>query len=412
MEWGDRSPRGFDGARHDADGRYEQQHNEPAAGGVVFAVQHGDQYVWQYRGAPPYVVRELPLPAPPPDLVEAPSWALRAQYGIVPFAGRDDVLRDLRAWRDEGDALTVFLLHGPGGQGKTRVAEELLRRSDDEGWAVAVAASGGSMSARLSHAEGSRGLLLLVNYAEQWPAARLDALIDDHRREARVRILLLSRSAGPWWQQFTYRLRRRGLSAGGSWALGALAIDQEQRPNLFTDAARAFAGCLGADVIPEPPEDLADDRFASALTLHTAALVLVHAARAGAAAPESYSAYLLDREEDLWRELSSSRRDFSSAQDIAHITYVAALTRAMPAADAERAVEALRGRLSGSTRGCLDDHATIYAPTVDSFRLRALEPDRLAEDYVARSSATTRGRGRTLNVCSPSRATCRAFARP
>jgi hypothetical protein len=61
-----------------------------------------------------------------------PSRRLRAANAAVKFTGRDRELADLAAWRPGGLAawredpahpgVAVRLIHGPGGQGKTRLA--------------------------------------------------------------------------------------------------------------------------------------------------------------------------------------------------------------------------------------------------------------------------------------------------
>jgi hypothetical protein len=50
-----------------------------------------------------------------------PSRRLRAANAAVKFTGRD---RDLAAWREDPahPGVAVRLIHGPGGQGKTRLA--------------------------------------------------------------------------------------------------------------------------------------------------------------------------------------------------------------------------------------------------------------------------------------------------
>jgi hypothetical protein len=56
-----------------------------------------------------------------------PSWLLAARHKVVPFEGRSAELLELAAWRDDAEAaLSVMLLHGAGGQGKTRWQIDLL----------------------------------------------------------------------------------------------------------------------------------------------------------------------------------------------------------------------------------------------------------------------------------------------
>ncbi|MGD0069891.1 MAG: ATP-binding protein, partial [Streptosporangiaceae bacterium] len=65
------------------------------------------------------------------------STLLRAADRVVPFIGRTAELSQLRSWRDAPGQLSVILVFGPGGQGKTRLASEFANDSAMEGWAVA-----------------------------------------------------------------------------------------------------------------------------------------------------------------------------------------------------------------------------------------------------------------------------------
>jgi hypothetical protein len=58
-------------------------------------------------------------------LWELPSRMLNARFAVVPFTGRDGDLAELHQWKGEGPRLAVRWLHGPGGQGKTRLAAKL-----------------------------------------------------------------------------------------------------------------------------------------------------------------------------------------------------------------------------------------------------------------------------------------------
>src|ERR1035437_8766528 len=104
------------------DGTSMEQHNTAQFGGVVYAVQGGDQFVYTYRERPPYRVEPFvaePPPAPDPLVRRAPSGLLAARYGVVPFHGRDDDLAQLRDWRDNPvPGGSVRLVHPPRGPGQ------------------------------------------------------------------------------------------------------------------------------------------------------------------------------------------------------------------------------------------------------------------------------------------------------
>jgi hypothetical protein len=203
-----------------------------AAGGRVHAVQHGDQYNYIYRGKPPYRVEPLAFPGPavmPSGLKGIPGRLLFPRHQAAPFYLRRE--RDqLEAWRDHRSAgLSVALVNAGGGKGKARLAAEFAERSADLGWSVARAwhRSEGALAARGDQRLAVRpaGLLLVVDSAERWPPEDLITLVRQHRDVARdrLRILLLSTDAGPWWQGLTHQFGKLDVLDVRVIKLGALA---------------------------------------------------------------------------------------------------------------------------------------------------------------------------------------------
>ena len=96
----------------------------------------------------------------------------------VPFTGRDDELADLRRWRDDNGRLGVRWLHGPGGQGKTRLAAQFAAECKGIGWKVIVAFHGPDADRIISGGQdmsldGAAGLLVVVDYADRWRVTSL-----------------------------------------------------------------------------------------------------------------------------------------------------------------------------------------------------------------------------------------------
>jgi hypothetical protein len=133
-----------------------------------------------------------------------PSRLLAARHEVVDFTGRETELAELAGWRDAPDlASAVRLVHGPGGQGKTRLAAQFAGLSAALGWIVSVGVhrsydttpAAGLDTQRLGSA---RGLLVIVDYAERWPVGDLLALARDPllRTGAPTRVLLLPARPG------------------------------------------------------------------------------------------------------------------------------------------------------------------------------------------------------------------------
>jgi tetratricopeptide (TPR) repeat protein len=337
---------------------------------------------------------------PPPAGLSAdrarrqPSRLLLPRHRVVPFSGRDGELRSLRDWFDEPDPVAVRLVHGPGGQGKTRLAQHFAEQAADRHvvWHALHSPAPGSPSP-LPVPGGGR-ILVLVDYADRWPAADLYALVTDlvnvgRHTGATVRVLLLARSAGSWWSAVRTRVDGDLDVAVDAQALTPLATGQPYREELFRSARDRFAQVMD---IPAagigPPADLSTAAFAQVLSVHMAALVAVDAARHGidppAAGEHRLSEYLLHRERAYWHDLHHRPVEplVATPAELGRTVYVATLTGALTPAVAGTALS--RARVSGTdvTR-LIADHASCYPPEDPGTVLEALHPDRLGEDFLA-----------------------------
>ncbi|MGW5866580.1 tetratricopeptide repeat protein [Streptomyces sp. NPDC055239] len=370
-------------------------------GGRVNAVQHGDQYNYLYRGTPPYRVEPFPLATPaamPAGLARVPSRLLTARHQIVPFIPPPE-LAVLESWRDgEPPGLSIRLVHAEGGSGKTRLATEFAARSAKAGWAVALArhrseaASAGDGDQTLT--VRAPGLVIIVDYAERWPLEDLITLVRQHRDAARdkLRILLLARPAGPWWQGLAHQFTKLDILDVDALRLEGLPDTPGVRADMYTAARDRFAEIFththpARIGIP----DLDDPVFALTLTVHMRALVDVDATRRGKTPPTgsgqaSLSSYLLDREHDHWRSSHDQGRGplRTTEQTMGRAVYVATLTGALPPADAAAALTCTGAADTPAAGGQLaEDHARCYPPAEPELVLDPLSPDRLGEDYLA-----------------------------
>ncbi len=242
-----------------------------------------------YWRGPAYRIEEFPTSSALPDLrtlAERPSELLSARFQVVPFTGRDAELASLTRWRDAPAGLSIRLIHGSAGEGKTRLANEFGKMSRDAGWLVGKASTPPSSEPSTDtpppkDLPGRRvGILVVVDDADAWPLH--DFLQDPLLRSKNtpVRVLLLARHAGAWWERLTTWIDYRLDAAHDTLRLKPLADTPSARAALFQRARDSFAAHLG---LPHdrtrhinPPPDLDQNpAYAHVLTLHTAALTAV-----------------------------------------------------------------------------------------------------------------------------------------
>ncbi|MFF3214192.1 tetratricopeptide repeat protein [Streptomyces sp. NPDC002886] len=372
------------------------------------AIQVGDhntQHVqFVHPGKPAYRIESfpaLPRPVRARELIARPSRLLRAGHQVVPFTGRRTDLDALVRWRDdEADQYAIRLVHGPGGQGKTRLAAHFAELSRQAGWTVWQAAVNEAGTTPLTAAptpEAGTGILLVTDYAERWPSSDLRMLLGEAVRNGSgvpVRVLLLARPAGVWWQSLDTWIGDHLDADSSTHQLLALATDPQARTELFQQARDHFADHLGLPVdqtlhIGPPPDLKTDEDYAQILTIHIAALAAVDACLRYTPSPTDparASAYLLAREVAYWSELHTApaRKLSTGPVDMRRLMLTATLTR--PIARDPHGWNALqRAGLADTDTAAntlLDDHQYCYPPARSHTVLEPLYPDRLGEDLI------------------------------
>ncbi|WP_155343513.1 tetratricopeptide repeat protein [Acrocarpospora pleiomorpha] len=317
------------------------------------------------------------------------SQLLATRNGVVDFAGRDEEQARLRRWRDDDAGLAALLVHGPGGQGKTRLAARFAAESRRAGWGVTAVRHVGEVrrGGTESWEAGTAGVLGVVDYAERWPLEDLLGLAADLSPRTGVRLLLVARSS-PWWAGTRHDFANLGFEVD-QLRLGSLAATALERQALFDQARDRFAEVLG---VRDPqrvhgPADLADEAFGLVLAVHMAALAAVDAHARGERAPDdpaALSAYLLDREHAYWQRLHGGGRARTRPETMGRTVFTAILTRPL---GYETAISILdRAGVSSSAEPpaiVLEDHRVCYPPADAGTVLEPLYPDRLAEDFIA-----------------------------
>ncbi|HEV7651065.1 MAG TPA: trypsin-like peptidase domain-containing protein [Actinophytocola sp.] len=325
-------------------------------------------------------------PAPPERALTSPSMMLRADAEVVPFHGREDTLAKLAQWcADDLPGPAAAVLTGPGGQGKTRLARELMVRLRRLGWVA------GEIRGRPERAFLERELrpvqyplLLVVDYAETRPELVRDLRSATERAAHPVRLLLLARSGGRWQD-----------TTGGAvdeTRLHALSPDPAGREHAFRAAARGLAQRM-AEVTDRPDVDWpalaetvpaarpgADPGAETALTVQMSALValLRHGQDAEPDAPVEKQ--LLFHERRYWLESAAGKEIGKRAATLLGPAVAAAVL--CPARHKKEARETVARVLPHEQDWVVTEIAgllpDLYPPS-DGSHWGRLEPDRLAE---------------------------------
>jgi hypothetical protein len=185
----------------------------------------------------------LAVPEPPPD--PPPSWWLDPRHQVVPFQSRPELtaLLDWARDRRPGTKL-VKLLCGPGGAGKTRLAFELARRLQHEGWIAGVRQPGDRRElqqvaeAITAAVERGHRVFVALDYVEG--LGKEIAYLVGKVPPASVRILLLARFAGAWWNSFAPGDEAKYLVDHEPISISPLAPDSSGSRDRFTSALQEF----------------------------------------------------------------------------------------------------------------------------------------------------------------------------
>ena len=135
-------------------------------------IQHNQFYITQQVVQPPYRLEGLadrPAALSREQARAQPSRMLLARYEIVPFTGRGGFLLQLSEWLQAAAPVSVRLVYGSGGEGKSRLAMHFARECAS-GWTIFQARRGPVPSQgrnRLTIPKTAAGLLVIVDYADR-----------------------------------------------------------------------------------------------------------------------------------------------------------------------------------------------------------------------------------------------------
>ncbi|GJF35058.1 hypothetical protein KNE206_77580 [Kitasatospora sp. NE20-6] len=354
-----------------------------------------------------------------------PGSLLQAGRQVVGFSGREEILTRLRQWCEPA-GFGVRLLHGPGGQGKTRLAARLgeVLQAADRRWTVLWPDPGAGPAELTRLRDTAEPLLVVLDYAEtrQDELAALLRAGTLHRGGVPLKVLLLARTAGEWWDNARYAPGGAVLGGAPADELPVLAPDHETRALLYRQAAASFAERLAgpahapggsgwaalAKDLPDPgPRALPSGNI---LTLHMTALAdLLDAAlrkdpgRADERPPAGHAEdsdpddrkdaedRILDHERAYWTKVAGQHplpHGLVRRRSLADTLATVVLLGGAPLQEHER--EDLLRRtpvLSG-----LHDHELLVVrewieavyPSAERDPWEIVQPDRLAERFIGR----------------------------
>ncbi|MFD9004133.1 tetratricopeptide repeat protein [Streptomyces sp. NPDC059582] len=347
---------------------------------------------------------------PAPGLLSSPAVLLRARRAVVPFRGRADLLGQLRAWCAE-PGFGAWLVHGPAGQGKTRLAHHLTAERATDRWATLWLRADAPAAELTVLAEAAVPALVVVDYAETRLAQLADLLraLARHDGGAPMKVLLLARTAEDWWEnlQTGTSVAEQLLDGAPVSALDPLEPDSGDRAGAYRQAADSFAAVLrqvrGWQHHPWPAlaADLAlptleDVGLATALTLHMTVLADLLDAATGTGAvtgpqvprPETVEDRLLLHEHRYWRATATARH---LHPDLTMDTLTDALAAAfLLGADDRDQADALLARVPDLSDQPRDRRSAVRTwiralyPPGDARPWDGLQPDRLAERFLGR----------------------------
>jgi hypothetical protein len=241
--------------------------------------------------------------------LSSPAALLRADIqDPVPFHGRDNDLRDLAAWCERADPLLVRLYTGAGGMGKSRLLFEACTQQLARNWRAGFLDSRSRTVAReiIGTLFGNENTLAVIDYAET-RRSELCAILSAAYSTAgngRIRIVLLARSAGDWWEALATEGNGVGEIISGPAAewipLRPLAERPQEREASYKIARDHFAGRLNRNGDQGLPDDFEEEIYGIALILHMRALAAIEGIKVKG--DQGVLDYILDRERRYWRQ--------------------------------------------------------------------------------------------------------------
>ncbi len=325
----------------------------------------------------------------------ADSQLLRAEEALLPFdPARQPDVDSLNAWLDdERWPQAVRLITGAGGQGKTRLALELCWQRQAGGWYTGFFDSDLEVNRMAASWQALRNLnqplLIVIDYAETRQAAFLALLKASLQNlgDQPVRILLLARDGGEWWDNLPSKDPFcEGLLSGhatsGPFRLPPLYEAEPDKREAYNKALHAFANALDVpapDIVP----DLLGEHFGRPLYIQMAALLALYGEVPTTA--QGLTKALLNHERRYWLGLLSQ---FNWPEPERRAEQLLALSTLAGGFATPKAAEPYWNKAKGAVLRPAEFNSLFRALAMlypGTQGLQALRPDLLGEALVAQA---------------------------
>jgi len=136
-------------------------------------------------------------------LAVSPGRLLAPARRTVPFVGRTAEKSALVSWCDTSEPVSVRLVSGTRGVGKSRLAREVAHAVAQAGWTCLDVPDGAEPAALAAIPDGAPALLVLDDADTRGPALADLLRAAARGRNGTLRILLVARDVGPWFDRLT-----------------------------------------------------------------------------------------------------------------------------------------------------------------------------------------------------------------
>ena len=177
-----------------------------------------------------------------PDTLSLLSW----HTSLSIFSGRQPELDELLAWADADKQVSVKVLDGGGGAGKSRLAAEFCRTLRAKGWSAGFA----DLTKNRTYRAAGSGAVIVVDYPEETLREVVEFLSALAKAEysARLRVLLVTRCGLDYWRPLFDSARCNDIVDFASVRMRTL--NQEDLYTIFTSTIEQAAGSLKTTPLP------------------------------------------------------------------------------------------------------------------------------------------------------------------